>query len=104
MRLSGQEKRVVEVLESFGFSNVEKSCMGWSFAQPAWLLTEDRYRKLFIKVEPWGGKFSIATVGSHWTVEEAIKMQGQLDFAIKVLLALVEVAPEMVDMEHPIEA
>jgi len=100
MKLSEEEKRVVEVLESFGFSGVEKTCMGWSFTQPAWLLTEDRYRKLFIKVEPWGGKFSIATVGSHWSIEDAIKMQGQLDFAIKVLLALVEVAPEMVDMEE----
>ena len=103
MKLSIQEKQIVKVLEHFGFSDIEKSFGGgFSFAQPEHLLIAERHRRLFVKVEAWNGKFTVATVGSHWSIEDAIKMQGQLDFAITVLTALIEVAPEKVEMEHPV--
>lgn len=104
MKLTEQEKKVVEVLEHFGYHEVTKSGgFGWQFVDPPWLQSWFRKNRLHIKVEWWMGKFTVATTGSHWSIEDAILMKDQLEFAIEVLTALIEVAPELVEMKHPLE-
>jgi len=100
MKMSIQEEQIVKVLEHFGFTEINKH-LWWSITQPEHLLEDERRRQLFVKVEYWSGRFTLATVGTHMNLEEAIKMQQQLEFALKVLTMLVEVAPDMVHMKHP---
>lgn len=97
--MTEQEKKVKEALETFGYSNVQRGFIGWSFDYPDWMLEADRKRQLFVKIECWHNKLSVSTIGSHWTIEDAIKMQQQLSFAVKVLTVVSGVAPEFVSMD-----